>query len=322
MSLEYLFKKQGLNQGNILSTSKSDYLKNNQDSFPIFNALIFNENQFNENKNSEPIWSGDLDLSKDSDKLLLIAKNYDNIVVTNEHKDKIRIFRSNEFQIEPVKFYDYLNKDDLGEIILRDNTENNLSLRTLDLNILWKNVLKYELNEPTINPNEIKSVILFGSTVNKAPYEKHENQPYKIFKWDLKRKESIQTIEINDIDICVLTENEQNYRMKEIKLLDLGYPFHTYINGNLEILYTTVDNFIQKLENKTQNSMNIMKDGLIISDDGTFTQLKKPYEKDRKQNYVLTWEFNTKLYNNFKLNNKIKLNGKLDFVGNIPYIIK
>ena len=320
MSLEELFRKQGLPLGNTISMSKSNYNRENPNSFPIFNALVLNEDEFRKNRNAEDLWHGDLDLSIHSDNLATISREYGNIVVTNEQRYKIRTFRSNQFEILPTAFFEFLNKGHLGELVVRNDPKEILNQRTVDLNDLWKAILKYQLNEPTISPDEIKSVILFGSSVNKAPYETYEAIPFKFFKWEFNGKDYNEAININDVDICVLTEHEQEPKKMGIKLLDLGYPFYTSIKGNLDILYVTVDDFKSKLKEKTQNAMNIMKEGIILSDDGTFNDLKRDYERIREQKYVLELEFFKKnMYLNQEFNGKIKLNARLDFVGNIPY---
>jgi len=65
MEVDDIFHKHGLGIGRMISFSKSQYVINNPDSKAVFNANVVTEDG--------KAWYGDLDITKDGDKLKAIA---------------------------------------------------------------------------------------------------------------------------------------------------------------------------------------------------------------------------------------------------------
>ena len=66
-NMKDIFEKHGLNIARMLAWSKSRYREEYPDHVVVFNANVFTES-------SGKVWHGDLDLTKDGDKLSFISK--------------------------------------------------------------------------------------------------------------------------------------------------------------------------------------------------------------------------------------------------------
>jgi len=327
-SLEEVFSKNKLPKGRCIAPSKSTYRKKNQHSFFIPNALIFDEQEYNKNKETEPLWHGDLDLVKDSKPLRNICEqSQTSFKITSEYKQQKRIMRPTEKIYSPQVFAQLLEKERLGELKLRKDYEvmEGITRREIGLDTLWKTIFQQSLATSKVSPDEITSVVLFGSVVNKAPYQMREGKEHSFWRWTWKEKPLYEHTPYNDIDVLVLTTGRKENIVKEATMLDIGYPSYTELTGNIDVLYTSVDNFIKKAEKQTENTTNILRDGIILADDGTFQEISKPFEERKEQKYILEWRVEDKYDNPGFLGSPsiIKqdvLHGKLDFVGFIPYI--
>ena len=78
--MQEIFKQNGLNNGRMISGTKSGYIKNNPGHEVYFNANVF---ILGEGK----IWYGDLDLNKDIEKLKLVAAELGKSLYVLREKD-------------------------------------------------------------------------------------------------------------------------------------------------------------------------------------------------------------------------------------------
>lgn len=111
----YIFEMHNLSLGRIISYSKSAYNRAHPENFTLFNANIFLDDG--------KVWWGDIDLTKDKDKLLEISKvlNKDLYILnemdgrfSNENREdfkEVAIWNTKSGLIEDYK--DYVNEDSL-----------------------------------------------------------------------------------------------------------------------------------------------------------------------------------------------------------------
>lgn len=78
--MQEIFKQNGLTNGRMISATKSGYMKNNPDNEVYFNANVF---ILGEGK----IWYGDLDLTKDIEKLQSVASQLGTNLYVLREKD-------------------------------------------------------------------------------------------------------------------------------------------------------------------------------------------------------------------------------------------
>jgi hypothetical protein len=78
--MKEIFKQNGLNNGRMISATKSSYIKNNPGHEVYFNANVF---ILGEGK----IWYGDLDLDKDTEKLKFVAAELGKSLYVLKEKD-------------------------------------------------------------------------------------------------------------------------------------------------------------------------------------------------------------------------------------------
>ena len=89
-SIEDSFKEKGLHLGRMIGHSKSGYGMIYPENLPIFNALIFDSEEYKKSRGKcESIWHGDLDLNRDIEKLYRISLEHGSLLITYENKNKL-----------------------------------------------------------------------------------------------------------------------------------------------------------------------------------------------------------------------------------------
>lgn len=89
--MEEIFRENGFPFARMITGSKSLYRENNPNNIVVFNSKVFLEKDFDEKLDfftgrEKQIWYGDLDITKDNEKLLNVAKTLElNLIITDEH---------------------------------------------------------------------------------------------------------------------------------------------------------------------------------------------------------------------------------------------
>ena len=234
--------------------------------------------------------------------------------------------------LHPDEMNYLFNNDRLGKFYIRkDNYQARSDIeRIVSLHDFWKTILEVKEIQPLISPESIHSVILFGSVAEKPPYEIHigAKKDFHIGKWVLyKWKESDwrQYIPINDVDICVLCDEETKETKVATTFGDLPYPYFGKREGEFHIFYVKPDDYLRFVNEEKHFALQVHKSGINLIDDGTFNEIASLNSETRNPQYYPEWYTEDRYTSPGILGfpevmKKDVLYGNLVFKGSIPEI--
>jgi len=102
----HVFEESGFRFARMVSASKTSYLERFPNNKVIFNSRVYDIKTYEKEKDGKikdffegqkiEMWYGDLDLTKDTEKLKEIANKIGTFVITNEHGDYIATIEEEE----------------------------------------------------------------------------------------------------------------------------------------------------------------------------------------------------------------------------------